>query len=83
MGTEEALIRVERGRPGEAELAAVVAVLLALQAGARQTAGPAAGRPDALVARAGRLHGARQLALTRGKGSLRIPPPIETAQAVC
>ncbi|WP_314225808.1 acyl-CoA carboxylase epsilon subunit [Streptomyces zaehneri] len=41
MGTEEALIRVERGRPDEAELAAVVAVLLALQAGARQTAGPA------------------------------------------
>ncbi|MFF3208994.1 acyl-CoA carboxylase epsilon subunit [Streptomyces sp. NPDC002962] len=44
MGTEEALIRVERGRPGEAELAAVVAVLLALQAGARQESGRA---PDA------------------------------------
>ncbi|MEV7347021.1 acyl-CoA carboxylase subunit epsilon [Streptomyces sp. NPDC093544] len=39
----EALIRVERGRPDEAELAAVVAVLLGLRAGARQAPGePAA-----------------------------------------
>ncbi|MDQ0585887.1 acyl-CoA carboxylase epsilon subunit [Streptomyces rishiriensis] len=57
MRTEEALIRVERGRPDEAELAAVVAVLLALQAGAQRTAGePPAARmrwwrgPDAYTA---------------------------------
>ncbi|MEU5324491.1 acyl-CoA carboxylase epsilon subunit [Streptomyces sp. NPDC021056] len=36
MGTGEALIRVERGRPDEAELAAVVAVLLARQAGVEE-----------------------------------------------
>ncbi|NNN31847.1 acyl-CoA carboxylase subunit epsilon [Streptomyces sp. S3(2020)] len=36
MGTAEALIRVERGRPDEAELAAVVAVLLALKAGTEE-----------------------------------------------
>jgi hypothetical protein len=35
----EPLIRVERGRPDEAELAAVVAVLLTLQAGTEEAPG--------------------------------------------
>ncbi|GGR01717.1 acyl-CoA carboxylase epsilon subunit [Streptomyces asoensis] len=35
MGRTQSLIRVERGRPDERELAAVVAVLLALRAGAQ------------------------------------------------
>ncbi|MGW3415911.1 acyl-CoA carboxylase epsilon subunit [Streptomyces sp. NPDC000888] len=43
MESAEALIRVERGRVDEAELAAVVAVLLAARAGAQQAPGePAA-----------------------------------------
>ncbi|MFD3925529.1 acyl-CoA carboxylase epsilon subunit [Streptomyces sp. NPDC058614] len=43
MESAEALIRVERGRADEAELAAVVAVLLAARAGARRAGGePAA-----------------------------------------
>jgi hypothetical protein len=37
MGRREALIRVERGRPDEAELAAVVAVLLAAQTDVDET----------------------------------------------
>ncbi|MHA5051060.1 acyl-CoA carboxylase epsilon subunit [Streptomyces sp. SD15] len=53
MDREESLIKVERGRPGEAELAAVVAVLLALRTGAEET--PAAEtrwwrRPDVYTA---------------------------------
>lgn len=39
MGRRETLIRVERGRPDEAELAAVVAVLLTLQADTQETTG--------------------------------------------
>ncbi|MFF7452237.1 MULTISPECIES: acyl-CoA carboxylase epsilon subunit [unclassified Streptomyces] len=43
MRRDEALIKVERGRPDEAELAAVVAVLLSLRAGAQ---GAPDGAPD-------------------------------------
>ncbi|MDO0930203.1 acyl-CoA carboxylase epsilon subunit [Streptomyces sp. DG2A-72] len=57
MDGREVLIRVERGRPDEAELAAVVAVLLAVRAPARQAPGqpPVAGMrwwrtPDAYAA---------------------------------
>lgn len=45
MERAEALIRVERGRPSETELAAVVAVLLTRRPGARQAPGQPPGAP--------------------------------------
>ncbi|SNX88256.1 acyl-CoA carboxylase epsilon subunit-like protein [Streptomyces sp. TLI_55] len=45
METGDAVIRVERGRPDEAELAAVVAVLLSVRAGAGEDETP--GEPSA------------------------------------